>query len=471
MSNRLLRTTTAAAALTLGLSLFFVVGVLALNAALWLVCPEPYNESGLQHSWTTLRGQGGDDSWGAMNVALDHARSSPEVPLYTQIFFAAQYRFQYPPSALFALMAMRVAPGSVQVTDFYEGAWPPVNTVLGWIFIALTVVAAVALLESGLRRTQPGTDWKRLRSVRIAVAAALALTFYPIVKAFTLGQIQVWLNGGFALALLAWVAGRKISSGVLLGAVALVKPHYGLILVWAVLRRELHFAAACAATIGVGLAASLAVFGWANHLDYVKVLSFLSQHGEAYYPNQSVNGLLNRLMSLADPLLYVSLDLPAGKFPAFNPWIYAATLATSAAFLLTALMRRSSTQEPDRALDFSTMVLSCTMASPIAWEHHYGVLLPIYALMLPTVLHDRNRLIWLAASYLLVSTFLPVTNTLSATPLNVAQSSLFAGALIFLVLLHTRGLGATLPLDRAAVDGKGDANSVSSHRVMPRIST
>ena len=30
----------------------------------------------------------------------------------------------------------------------------------------------------------------------------LALTFYPLVKAFSLGQIQVWINGLFAVALL-----------------------------------------------------------------------------------------------------------------------------------------------------------------------------------------------------------------------------------------------------------------------------
>ena len=77
------------------------------------------------------------------------------------------------------------------------------------------------------------------------------------------------------------------------------------------------------------------------------------------------------------------------------------------------------------------------MASPIAWEHHYGVTLPIYAVMLATCLGDRSRLMWLGISYVLVSTYVPATNLLAASPLNLLQSTLFAGAIILLALLGT----------------------------------
>ncbi len=40
-------------------------------------------------------------------------------------------------------------------------------------------------------------------AARVVIVLALALTFYPLVKAYTLGQIQNWLNGLFALALCA----------------------------------------------------------------------------------------------------------------------------------------------------------------------------------------------------------------------------------------------------------------------------
>ena len=110
----------------------------------------------LKHSWDVLRGEGGDNSWGAMQVALDHVAEMPDTPLYSKVFFTDNFRFQYPPSALFALSAMlAVDPERVQINDVYDGAWPAINTVVGWVFIALTAVSVAALLEIGLAALQP----------------------------------------------------------------------------------------------------------------------------------------------------------------------------------------------------------------------------------------------------------------------------------------------------------------------------
>jgi alpha-1,2-mannosyltransferase len=132
----------------------------------------------------------------------------------------------------------------------------------------------------------------------------------------------------------------------------------------------------------------------------------------------------------------VSLDLPPGKFPPFTPWIYALTLVTSAGILFSGLLHRSAPSNPPRLLDFAAMTLSCTMASPIAWEHHYGILLPIYAVALAHALDSRTRLVWLGISYVLVSTFIAAANMLAATPFNILQSTGLAGAIIILVPLH-----------------------------------
>jgi alpha-1,2-mannosyltransferase len=439
---RLVRATGTPMALTLGLLAFFLANAFLLNGMIWSVSPEQHRATVLKHSWDALRGEGGDDSWGAMQVALDHVEEMPGTPLYSKVFFTDKFRFQYPPSALFALSAMRaVDPERVQTNDVYGGVWPAINTVAGWFFVALTAAAVAALLEVSLASLRPDVDWRPFRIGRVLVVSGLTLTFYPIVKGFTLGQIQVWINGLFALGFLAWACGWKTASGILIGAISLIKPHYGLFLVWAVLRREMRFAAACAAMIGVGVAASVAVYGFANHVDYLRVLSFLSQHGEAYYPNQSVNGVLNRFMSIFDPQSYISYDLPAGQFPPFTPWIWASTLASSLALLLFALLRPRLLDDRGRVVDLAIMAITCTMASPIAWEHHYGVTLPIYAVVLVAALGDRSRLIWLGLSYVLVSTYVPATNLLAAGPLNVLQSTLFAGAIILLVLLATAGIG------------------------------
>jgi alpha-1,2-mannosyltransferase len=202
-------------------------------------------------------------------------------------------------------------------------------------------------------------------------------------------------------------------------------------------RREWRFTFACVAAGVVGLVASIATFGWTDNLDYLQVFWFLSQHGEVYYPNQSFNGLFNRVMTLIDPARYNSITFDDNGFPPFNPWIYAGTVATSLALLAAAIFRRGNEGDRDRVFDFCTMGLSVTMASPIAWEHHYGILFPIFAVLLASVIGNRTRLVLLAVSYMVISNFFPAINLLAATVFNVVQSYLLFAALVVLALLHT----------------------------------
>jgi hypothetical protein len=371
-----------------------------------------------------------------MEIARDHIETKPGVPVYSELFFTRQYRFQYPPSSLFALEILRLAgPERVRIADgmTFVG-WPPVNDIVAWGFVALTAIATAGLLDIHLRRRQVIAGVSSLTVVRVLAVIGLTLTFYPVVKAFTLGQIQVWINGLFALSLLCWTLDRKALGGVLIGIVCLIKPHYALLLLWGAWRRQWRFVLAGGAMIAIGLAASVAVYGWANHVDYLRVLSFLSAHGEAYYPNQSVNGLLNRWFSREPALQFLNLEIRGGQFPPFNPWVYGPTLAASVLILAAALLRRMG---PDNgAWDLSRMAVSCTMASPIAWEHHYGVVLPVFAIVLAAAAADRARLAWLVASYVLISTFVPAVNLLAPTLLNPLQSHLLAGAFILLAILH-----------------------------------
>ena len=258
-------------------------------------------------------------------------------------------------------------------------------------------------------------------------------------KAFSLGQIQVWINGLFAIALLAWATGWRAASGALMGVLCLIKPHYGLFVLWALLRKEWRFAFACVAAGCIGLVGSLAVFGWTNHLDYLPVLS---------HPRRARRGLLSepfgeRAAQPADvawssPELYRNLDWGDGAFPPFNRWVYWTTTISSAAILLLAILRRNRDNDPDRVVDFCTMAVSATVASPIAWEHHYGVLFPVFAVVLVGALRSRARLPWLIASYVLASNYFVATQLLAPTFWNFIQSYLLFATWILLVLLHLR---------------------------------
>lgn len=430
----------ASASLTRSLAIFLLLNALVLNGLIWLVSPASHQETVLQHSWDVLRVDGSDNSWSAMAIALNHFRSNGELPIYSEVFFDRNVKFQYPPSSLFALMAMQAMarPERVRITDENVYAWPTVNDIAGWLFLVLTAAATAALLERRLRQECRNADTRMLAGLRVAVVFGLALTFYPLVKAFTLGQIQVWINGLFAAALLAWATGWRGASGAMMGVLCLIKPHYGLFVVWALLRKEWRFAFACVAAGCVGLIGSVAVFGFANHLDYLPVLSHLAERGETYYPNHSVNGLLNRLMSVFEPGLYRNLEWGDGSFPPFNRLVYWSTTISSAAILLLAILRRNRANDPDRVVDFCTMAVSCTVASPIAWEHHYGVLFPVFAVVLVAALRRPARLPWLVASYVLASNYFIATQLLAPTFWNFIQSYLLFATWILLVLLHLR---------------------------------
>jgi len=429
----------SSAAFTRCLAVFLLLNAFVLNGILWVSSPAPYKETVLQHTFDVLRGRGCDDSWGIMTVSLEYARTPHQTPLYSEIFFNRKLKFQYPPSSLFAIAGLLwlVGPERIRTEECMVYELPTANDVLGWVFILISAISAAALLEIGLRGRLSTPTSRAMLATRFVIVLALALTFYPLVKAYTLGQIQNWLNGLFALALLCWVTDKKVPSAVLIGLMALVKPHYGLFLVWAALRREWRFAAAFAATIVIGVAGSIAMYGWANHIDYIRVLFFLAERGETFYPNQSVNGLLNRVMTLIEPSRWTSLEFDDNSFPPFSPLVYGGTLITSIILLSAALFRRGNEGDPNRTFDFCAITLSITIASPIAWEHHYGTIFPVFAILLASVITDRRRLILLTVSYVLISNFIPATNLLAPTVLNIAQSYLLAGAIVVLMLLHT----------------------------------
>jgi hypothetical protein len=439
-------------ALTRYLALFLLLNAFVLNGILWLASPAPYKETVLQHTWDVLRAQGCDDSWGIMSVSYEYASKPHETPLYSEIFFNRKLKFQYPPPSLFVIAGVLrlVGPEQTRTQECEVFETPTLTDFLGWVFMLVSAVSAGLLLEIGLRRRLAPPSSGLMLAARFIVVLGLTLTFYPVVKAYTLGQIQNWLNGMFALALLCWATNKKATSGALIGLMALIKPHYGLFLLWAALRREWRFAGALTAMVAVGGVASIAAYGWRNHIDYVHVLMYLAQHGETFYPNQSFNGLFNRLMTLVDPVNWNSLVFYDNSFPPFSPWVYGGVLVTSILLLSAALLRRGNEGDPDRVFDFCTMALSITVASPIAWEHHYGAMFPVLAVLLAGVLGNRTRLILLTVSYVLISNFIPATNLLAPTVLNIVQSYLLAGALIALMLLHTARPGWQIVIVPAA---------------------
>jgi hypothetical protein len=195
-----------------------------------------------------------------------------------------------------------------------------------------------------------------------------------------------------------------------------------------------QWAIAIAATVSATLlyAASIAEYGVRNVVDYLSVLSFLSWHGESYFPNQSVNGVLNRLLGNGENLTF-------GAFPSFHPLVYSITIASSVAILGTAMFWKVN-QKPG-VIDMAIILISATIASPIAWEHHFGILLPVFAALLPIALHPRDGRKWTMASLwiafaLTSQTCDALTNRVADTSWNFIQSYRLLGGLIVLAVLY-----------------------------------
>lgn len=341
------------------------------------------------------------------------------------MFFAQKHKFQYPPTSLLLLEPLRRLPYPKMVAA---------ANFISWLAVFAGACVLALILMKGWPR--PPTE-ERCSPAGVAATLLLALgftvTFYPVVKSFEVGQIQTWLYLLFVLSLWSWLTGKKALSGVFVGLICLIKPQLGLFALWGLVRGERRFTVGIVGTAGAFGALSVALFGWANHVDYLRALAFMGKHGESYYTNQSVNGLVNRLLFNG-----TNLHGNPHAFAPYNAWVYAITLASTAVLIAAALFWKRGRGRRTGVEDFLIAALTFTMASPIAWEHHYSLLLPIFAAVLPAVLAAGKRwMVWtLAAAFALSANIYPMVNSLANTRLNFLQSHLFFGGLILLVLLY-----------------------------------
>lgn len=374
-----------------------------------------------------LVGESGSDSWYPMVRAIEHLRATPDVPVYAELFPGRHLRFQYPISSLLIPDLLQRVTGA---------SWTTIAAILNalsWFCVWAIAVVCWRLLLGSHRLKTDTRGGSRAELWLLLPCLALTVLFVPLTQSFVLGQVQTAMTLFAALALLLWRTGRKVLAGVLFGICCAIKPQWAVLLVWGALRAEWTMVAAGTAAFGTLALTAGALYGFGNYVDYIPVLSVLSRHGEAFFANQSVNGLMNRLLFNGN-----SLEWAADVFPDFHPAVYAATLSAAVLILGSALLFRRRAQPGP--LDVGLIVLSATMAAPIAWDHHYAVLLPIFAAAAPIALavepFRRRTGAVLLLAYLLASQRLDLANRVADTPLNIVQSYLFFGAAIVLVLLY-----------------------------------
>jgi len=357
------------------------------------------------------------DSWGPMLGSVNYHLAHPNLPIYQAKLYDTLI---YPLTSILPLLWMKRA--GMSDAAVYRvlmiASWFAV-----WAVIGLTVAIAAQVMRKQVR--------EKLSWQAILATALGAFFFMPVILAFSLGQAQIFLDVFFAALVLFWIKRMERSAGATMALLAMVKPQFGLLLLWAALRRKWSALVSGAIALAVGAGVSIAAFGLRNNLDYLRVLSGLSRKAQSHYANQSMFGLLNRAIFNGENLPYHPY-----VYPPFVPWVYYVTLATTAALIVLALAYPWR-QRAGSVADLGATGVVCVIATPMAWEHHYGVLLGIFVWLWFAVYRPgRGKAVWLAIAWILIADFLSPFNYFAPIPvLNVLQSYMYFGALVLLGLL------------------------------------
>ncbi len=368
------------------------------------------------------------DSWAPMERAL--AAWDAGHPIYETVYFSEHQRlpFLYPLSSLLLPLSMRhVVSGDAGLGR----ALNRVGLVATLLFAACTLWLVSAWRSAGVARAD------RTFLLAMVLGSGIAALNFPLQMNYVLGQAQTLVNLGLAAALVLWSCRRPAASGVAVGVACLIKPYLALFLLWGLIRREWRFAAGIGITIAIGVAAAVWVFGLSENLQYWSVLSDVGQRGSGFYANQSVNGLLNRLV------LPVELrHQTVGHYPV-HATVLLGTLVTSLVLVMTALALPPRLRFSRGTLDFGIMGLSVTMAAPLAWDHNYAVLLPILAVAAGMALERRaaetGTLLAFAVAILVTGTLWEPLLAFDAPPANLLQSYVLIGGAVALVAMYRLG--------------------------------
>jgi alpha-1,2-mannosyltransferase len=356
------------------------------------------------------------DSWLPMLKSLDYFRAHPAEPIY----YAHLYdTLIYPLASLLPLVLLRKL-GLTEPTILR------ILAITSWL--AVLGVAAVSLWMGRwlLRRRNVSLDWQSILVVTLACIGC-----YPLLKGYALGNAQTYLSLLFAVLLFLWTSGRERSAGVVTALLAFVKPQYALLWIWMIVRRRWNAAVAFLVCAAILLAVSIAVFGLHNNLDYIHVLASLSRKAQSHYANQSMFGTLNRMIGNGENITYTP-----HLYTPYIAWVYRATLITSLLILGAALFFPWGKLRASTA-DLATMGIASVAASPMAWEHHYGIVFSIAAWTWFAYGCWQTRRPWLLG----LATFLTLNALTSTNYLapylgwNILQSYLYFGALLMMFVL------------------------------------
>ena len=398
------------------LLVFVLLSLFLANIVQWAVCRALHlgnPGSIIPDLRSFFHGRQWTDSWLPMMKSLDYFQAHPTLPIYDAKLYDTLI---YSLASELPLVAMR----KIGMSDV---AMLRALQIGSWLAVWGVAVVSLVMGRSLLRRRGAELTWPAVVAVVLAV-----LGCYPLIKGYSLGNAQTFLSFGFAVMLLLWTTGHERSAGVVAALMTAVKPQFILLLVWMLVRRRWGAAWAFVACGVVLIVASVGVFGWHNNLDYIGVLAGLSHKAQSHYANQSMFGTINRMIFNGENIGYTPY-----VYTPYIPWVYRVTVITSLLLMGLVLVYPWKRLRGSTA-DIAAMGIASVAASPMAWEHHYGIVVAIAAWA--WFAHGcwmKQRPWVLGVAVFLCLNFLPAFNYLADNRgWNILQSYLYFGALLLM---------------------------------------
>lgn len=268
----------------------------------------------------------------------------------------------------------------------------PMHTAMG-LFTALALAAIVAAWWLLARLAKLDRTGRWLLALLFAANGPLQ---YSVKEGNSSHFILLMLAGGLTLLRSA----RPAAAGALLGAAAIIKPPLLVFGIFFVLRRDMRGLAGFAASCVAAVALSLAIFGWADNVQWFEecVLQF-SGRWLAAFNVQSIPGFLFRLHAAPALLRDWNAYVPPANLMLFAQLLIGLLFIIGVIAVWRAPVTSTGTGAGEsRDLQYSLVLCFAVLFSPLSWSHYYCWLLLPAALFLgaPPETRPMRTCGWLA---------------------------------------------------------------------------
>lgn len=281
-----------------------------------------------------------------------------------------------------------------------------------------------------------------------AVLFILFACFYPLRWMVVCLQVQALITLLAVVGILAFGRSYSVISGFAIGLAFCLKPHFGIIFVFALFRKEWRFCAGMITSSFLVIMGSIILTGLSPWITYFADIMPVLSRGYAYYPNQSINGIVNRWVGHA----------PQFVFPPWSPVVALCTSLSAVIFSILAVFPRPSGLQLKRdketgaltmarndlqivllrELDLAIALLCVTLASPIAWNHHFAWSIVLFLILLDAcriMNHPQKIILMLPWSFILLGAYFMPVRSASSGILSLVNAPNFFGAILLLLLL------------------------------------